>query len=148
MTIHAAGEFRRTQLERDDLRVSWDRTDQAFFSAGACHVLAWTCREAYPERDIELEALRFVDDGRVFHTYATWQGWTFDASGWHLEPLLLEANQAFETRPVERMPVTIGLAEFCEEHRHAMPHQYWQDPRPRAHRYVAGHAPPWQRVTS
>jgi len=36
-----AGMFRRTPEERADQEVSWRRTDQAFFAAGACHILAW-----------------------------------------------------------------------------------------------------------
>lgn len=104
MTAEAAGAFRRTELERSDQRVSWDRSDQAFFAAGACHVLAWVCRDTYGEQQIGIEALRFEGEQQVFHTYATWDGWTFDHSGWNPEPQLLAINTAFEGVELERAP--------------------------------------------
>ncbi|MFI5834702.1 hypothetical protein ACIA5A_13600 [Micromonospora sp. NPDC051300] len=143
MTAVAAGVFRRTPLERSDQRVAWDRTDQAFFAAGACHILAWVCRDAYPDRPIGLTGLRFADDPQVWHVYATWAGWTFDHSGWHPEPRLLAANRAFESRPVEAVALADDLAEFCAAHHSRMPHQYWGDPLPRARAYLARHTPPW-----
>ena len=103
MTAQAAGMFRRTEVERSDQRVAWERPDQAFFAAGACHVLAWACRDAYPDRLIGIEAVRFVGEQQVFHTYATWNGWTFDHSGWNPEPQLFAANTDFEGHPLERV---------------------------------------------
>lgn len=143
MTAEAAGAFRRTELERSDQRVSWDRSDQAFFAAGACHVLAWVCRDTYGEQQIGIEALRFEGEQQVFHTYATWDGWTFDHSGWNPEPQLLAINTAFEGVELERAPITVGLADFCDEHHHRMPHEYWRNPTPRARAFVARHQPPW-----
>jgi hypothetical protein len=104
MTSQAAGAFRRTQIERSDQRVAWKRTDQAFFAAGACHVLAWVCREAFPARSIGIAAVRFESEQQVFHTYATWNGWAFDHSGWNPEPELLAVNTDFEGRPLELRP--------------------------------------------
>lgn len=143
MGAKAAGAFRRTPAERADQRLSWERPDQAFFAAGACHVLAWVCREAYPDEPVGIAALRLQGERQVFHTYATWDGWAFDHAGWHPEPDLLAVNRAFERRPLERVEITVGLADFCEEHHHRMPDQYWQDPLPRARSYVARHVPPW-----
>jgi hypothetical protein len=143
MTAHAAGIFRRTGIERSDQRVAWERTDQAFFAAGACHVLAWACRDAYADRSIGVEAVRFAGEQQVFHTYATWNGWTFDHSGWLPEPQLFTANTDFEGHPLERVEIAVGLAQFCEQHNHRMPHQYWRDPRQRARDYVGRHQPPW-----
>lgn len=143
MPAQAAGRFRRTEVERSDQRVAWERPDQAFFAAGACHILAWACRDAYADRPIGIEALRFRGEQQVFHTYATWNGWTFDHSGWNGEPELLEANTDFEGQSLERVGITLGLLEFCEEHCHRMPHQYWRDAVQRASGYVGRHPPPW-----
>lgn len=140
----AAGRFRRTPLERADQRVAWERTDQAFFAAGACHVLAWVCRDAHPDRAIELAAVRFAGDRQVFHTFAVWGCWAYDHAGWNSESELLAANEDFEGRPLERIAITTDLAEFCEEHFHRMPDQYWRDPVPRAREYLARHVPPWR----
>ena len=144
MAVQAAGAFRRTPIERSDQRVAWQRADQAFFAAGACHVLAWVCRDAFPERAVELASVRFAGEQQVFHTFATWDGWAFDHSGWNPEPELLAVNQAFEGHPLERVRISVDLAQFCEQHNHRMPNQYWQDPRPRARDYVARHLPPWK----
>ncbi len=130
MTAQAAGTFRRTEIERSDQRVAWDRTDQAFFAAGACHVLAWACRDAYPDRSIGIEAVRFEGEQQVFHTYATWDDWTFDHSGWNPEPQLLAVNTDFEGHQLQRVRIKVALADFCEQHYHRMPHQYWRRPHP------------------
>jgi hypothetical protein len=143
MTAQAAGSFRRTEIERADQRVAWERSDQAFFAAGACHLLAWACRDAYLDRSIAIEALRVEGELHAFHTYATWDGWTFDHSGWNPEPQLLEVNTDFEGRPLERIGITVSLDVFCERHYHRMPHHYWRDPTKRAREYVGRYKPPW-----
>ena len=136
--------YRRTPLERADQRVSWERPDQAFFAAGACHILAWACREAHPGRSIGITGLRRVGEQPVSHVYATWDDWAFDHSGWHREPQLFEVNQDFEGRALERVRITVDLPDFCAEHVHRMPHQYWHDPLPRARAYLARYSPPWE----
>lgn len=143
MAVTAAGAFRRTAIERADQRIAWERTDQAFFAAGACHILAWVCRDAYPERSIGIAGVRFAGEWQVFHVYAVWDGWAFDHSGWNPEPHLLVANTDFEGRPLESVTITEDLAEFCRQHYSRMPHQYWQDPLRRARAYVERHRPPW-----
>lgn len=87
--------------------------------------------------------MRFEGEQQVFHTYATWNGWTFDHSGWNPEPQLLAVSTAFEGHSLERIEITVGPAAFCEQHCHRMPHQYWRDPLPRARAYVGRHQPPW-----
>ncbi len=143
MPALAAGAFRRTPLERSDDRISWARADQAFFASGACHVLAWVCRDLYPGRPVGLAAVRVAGDQQVIHTYATWGGWAFDHAGWNAESDLLAANAAFEGRELERIELTSTLAEFCKRHDHRMPDQYWNDPLPRAREYVGRYLPPW-----
>ncbi|GLY07853.1 hypothetical protein Acsp01_82320 [Actinoplanes sp. NBRC 101535] len=124
--------------------MAWERSDQAFFAAGACHILAWVCRAAYPERSIGITGIRAVGEHHVGHVYATWDDWAFDHSGWHRESQLFTANQDFEGRPLERITITSDLPTFCADHVHRMPHQYWRDPLPRAHEYLARHSPPWE----
>jgi len=142
--LTAAGKYRRTPLERADQRIAWERPDQAFFAAGACHILAWICRESYPEKSIDITGLRPAGEHQAFHVYATWNDWAFDHSGWNPESQLFKINRDFEARPLERVTITTDLAAFCAEHISRMPHQYWQDPIPRAHEYLARHSPPWE----
>ena len=112
MAVQAAGAFGRTPIERSDQRVAWQRADRAFFAAGACHVLAWVCRDTFPERAVELASVRFAGEQQVFHTFATWDGRAFDHSGWNPEPELLAVNQAFEGHPLERVRISVALAKF------------------------------------
>ena len=144
MSLQAAGTYRRTPLERASQQVSWGRTDQAFFAAGACHVLAWTCRATYADQAIGLCGMRFEGEPHAFHVYARWEDWAFDHSGWHLEQDLLAANRAYEDRVIEQVPVGPDLATFCEQHNSRMPHQYWRDPVPRARLYLERFVPPWR----
>ncbi len=143
MPARAAGEFRRTPLERADQQVSWERSDQAFFAAGACHVLAWTCRALHPGRGIGIAALRLPGEPHAFHVYATWDRWAFDHAGWSSTDDLRAVNAAFEGRTPDCFPVDLDLAAFCEAHHSRMPHQYWRDPVPRARAYVERFTPPW-----
>jgi hypothetical protein len=140
----AAGKYRRTPLERADQRVSWERADQAFFAAGACHILAWVARESHPDRPIGITGLRFATGQQVFHVYATWNDWAFDHSGWNPESQLFTANQDFEDRPLVRVDIVTDLAGFCAEHQSRMPDQYRRDPRPRARGYLGRYSPPWE----
>ncbi|MET8547128.1 hypothetical protein [Micromonospora zamorensis] len=107
MTAVAAGAFRRTALERADQQVAWARADQAFFAAGACHILAWACRDAYPARSVDVAAVRLAGDPQIFHAYASWNGWAFDHSGWNPEPQLLAVNADFEGHPLERVGIIV-----------------------------------------
>ncbi|MEU7172824.1 hypothetical protein ABZ949_15230 [Micromonospora tulbaghiae] len=144
MAVTAAGVFRRTPQERADQRVAWDRADQPFFAAGACHILAWVCQDTYPDRPISVAGLRFAGQNQVFHVYATWAGWAFDHAGWNREADLLAANREFERRPLDRIAIVDDLASFCQAQHHRMPHRYWGDPLPRARDYVNRHPPPWE----
>jgi hypothetical protein len=52
-----------------------------------------------------------------------------------VRPLRLESgapvfavNTDFEGRALERVRITVSLADFCEQHYHRLPHQYWRDP--------------------
>jgi hypothetical protein len=143
MSAVAAGVFRRTPLERADQRVAWERGDQAFFAAGACHVLAFTCRDVYPEREIGLVALTMDGDEFPFHVYATWREWALDAAGWNPEDEVLAVNAAFEKCLISRAVITTDLDGYCAANRHRRPDQYWRDPLPRAHAYLQSFTPPW-----
>ncbi|WP_018351875.1 hypothetical protein [Longispora albida] len=148
MTVIAAGVFRRTAIERSDQRVSWERADQAFFASGACHILAWACRDVYPGQPVEIAVARHAGEWMPLHAYAVWEGWAFEQSGWNPEPEFIAVNADFEGRPLERLVITSGLAEFCEKYQHRMPHQYWADPVPRAREYVGRYLPPWEQAVS
>lgn len=143
MAVVAAGMWRRSEAERVDQRLSWVRTDRAFFAAGACHLLAWTCRATYPDEMIGIASLVLAGENLAYHTYAIWGGWAFDHCGWNQESDLVAANEQYEGKSSQRIQVTTDLGQFCQDHHHRMPHEYWDDPRPRARAYVSRYPPPW-----
>lgn len=101
--LQAASAYRRTQAERDDQLLSWRRADRAFFAAGACHILAWTCRELFPAQPIGIAAVRATDEEQVFHTFATWKDWAFDHCGWHMADDSVRENEDFVGYPIVRL---------------------------------------------
>lgn len=144
MAVRAAGEFRRTQAERDDQRLSWVRPDQGFFASGACHILAYVCRETYPDQVIRIMAMRDTGAEHASHVVASWREWSFDHCGWNRQGELLEANEAYDRRPLELIEITGDLLSFCEQHDHRPPDLYYADPRSRARDYVLQFEPPWR----
>ncbi|GAA2019930.1 hypothetical protein GCM10009818_36920 [Nakamurella flavida] len=140
-----AGTYRRTALERADQRVSWERSDEAFFAAGACHILAYRCVATHTGVVDEVMALRKVDDGTVTHVLAARGGWLFDFSGWHRADAVVEANQRFEKAGLELVRIDQGLQEFCAENAHRAPHQYHRDPTDRADQYLRRFTAPHTR---
>jgi hypothetical protein len=77
-----AAVFRRTDAERRDQELAWNRPDQAFFAAGACHILAWTFLETYPDAGFQIVALRKLGDEHPCHVIATDNHRAFDHAGW------------------------------------------------------------------
>jgi hypothetical protein len=135
-SVVPAATFKRTSLERSDQRVAWERSDEAFFAAGACHVLAYRCAAAHPAVPIGIRAMRRIDDGTVAHVVASWEGWLFGFNGWSLEPDLLEANEGFERIGLDLFPIEITIEDFCGQWYYRLPSQYHQDATYRADQYV------------
>ncbi|NDL57508.1 hypothetical protein [Phytoactinopolyspora mesophila] len=135
-----AATFRRTPAERADQQLAWDRSDQAFFAAGACHILAWAFAANRPT--FQIVALRKVGEKHPSHVIATNGIWAFDHDGWTLESELMAMTAGFEpSTPWERFVVTEDLTTFCQNHDHRPPHLYAEDPRPRAVAYIATFPP-------
>lgn len=87
---------RRTPAERADQILSWQRGDQAFFAAGACHILAWAFVATYPQAGFCIVALRKVAEPHASHVYTTNAKWAFDHCGWTREDELLTATRSSE----------------------------------------------------
>lgn len=135
-----AATFRRTPAERADQQLAWDRSDQAFFAAGACHILAWAFVADRPTFGIA--ALRKVGEKYPSHVIATDGTWAFDHDGWTLEAELLAVTAEFEPRtPWEQLIITEDLTTFCQNHNHRPPDMFAEDPWPRAMAYIAKFPP-------
>lgn len=132
-----AAVFRRTQAERLDQLLAWNRSDQAFFAAGACHVLAWVAVEQHAPAGFGMVGLRQLGEPYVSHVIISNGRWAFDHDGWTPLPELLRATAEYEPDPAwELLPITSTLRQFCADHRSRMPEQYAHDPLPRARRYL------------
>ncbi|MBV1852611.1 hypothetical protein KUA19_20980 [Catellatospora sp. NEAU-YM18] len=122
--------FRRTDAERTDQQLAWQRSDQAFFAAGACHILAWAFLEAYPDGGFQIHALRKQGEPHPHHVYVTDGLWAFDHCGW---TLWSELRQWYQS---EDLVIRTDLTTFCAENYHRLPEQFSHLPWQRAHDYL------------
>jgi len=137
-----AATFRRTKAERNDQRLSWQRSDQAFFAAGACHILAWAFVTGRSNSNFQIVALRKVGEKHASHVIASDGVWAFDHDGWTRESDLLAVTAAFEPeKPWESLLITADLGAYRRSHDHRLPEQYAEDPWPRARAYIARFPP-------
>ena len=132
----APGRFRRTEAERTDQHLAWDRPDQAFFAAGACHILAWTLIARHPDAGFGIVALRRPGDDYASHVIASNGSWAFDYAGWTPEVDLMQVIKEFERCDFDRLIVESDLDTFCALHRHRLPADFAHDPWPRAQAYL------------
>jgi hypothetical protein len=126
-----AGLFRRTDEERADQLLSWQRDDQPFFAAGACHILAWAFMRTRPDTGYEIHALRRPGEAHAHHVYVSDGLWAFDHCGWTLAS---ELRQAYEA---ELIIIRSDLETFCAQHSHRLPEQFAYLPWQRAHDFIA-----------
>lgn len=142
MTYVTPLRHQRSDAERADPALAWQRSDEAFFASGACHILAFTFRELHPERDL---TLRFIDPATGFpgtHLYVVERGWAFDFDGWTREDELLAVTEeawrgAHPGWSCEVGDIDTDLETFCADHLHRPPGDFARDPRPRARAFIA-----------
>lgn len=133
--------FDRTPEERRDPFLFWKREDQAFFAAGACHILAEMFRQLHQGECCQMVFLKAKDDYPGAHVYIRHGEWIFDHNGWTLEREMLDAVSAgFKTRypdwDFEQTIIEDDLETFCRNHNHRLPWQYAYLPWQRAYNYV------------
>jgi hypothetical protein len=133
--------FARTEAERRDQMLSWERSDEAFFAAGACHILAFRVLERHPGEGFHSVYLRPERGGSGHHVYATDGRWAFDFNGWTLEETLLrESIRACRARQPSwsytRCVISQSLEHFCQEFGFRRLDQYPVDPTPRADAFL------------
>lgn len=131
----------RTHAERQDQYLAWARADEAFFAAGACHILAFRflCHHAGDRHHAVL--LHPTGDLPGSHVYVSDGVWAFDFNGWTLESLLLatstaECNRRWPAWGFEPIEVREDLDAFCERWSHRPPADFPFDVTKRADRYL------------
>lgn len=126
-------------MERADQDLSWNRHDQAFFAAGACHILAYAFLEVHTSGFMPVGLwTRGANDPS--HVYVSDGTWAFDHCGWTPEQELLNTSRAAEPDvEYQPNPILMGLDELCARHWHRTRTEFAHDPWPRAHAYIARH---------
>lgn len=146
MTYRPALHFDRTPLERADPIESWKRTDEAFFMAGACHILAFMFMQLKGEGYHVVHAK--PRDGRLgSHVYVSDGTWAFDAQGWTRESELMETTEAayrakYPGWACDRTVIAKDswwrgeFEAWCEANYHRTPAYFAHLPWERAHNYI------------
>lgn len=133
--------FDRTPEQRKDPFASWARDDQAFFAAGACHILAEMFRQLHHGEDYQIIFIKPRNNLPGNHVYVTNGTWAFDHNGWTRESELIAATEkAYTTRYPEwkydRIIITDNLETFCRQNNHRQPWQFAYLPWERAYNYI------------
>jgi hypothetical protein len=140
--------FRRTQEERHDLFLSWNRPDKNFFAAGACHILASVFVQLYHMQGYKMIYLRGLEPHNTNHVYASNGEWAFDHCGFTLESELLETTRlVYRQHYVDweyATEVILNLEQFCQQYHHRLPWQYLHLPWERAYCYIKSFEMPHQ----
>lgn len=143
--------FERSTRERASVGASWDRPDEAFFAAGACHILAFVMSASLGGGDdAEIVHLRPEDEGGD-HMVVRRGDRGFDFNGWSDFETLVDVNvaaarerysAAWSTRLVPVPGDLDGFFAYCAQHGHRLPHAYPGDVLARARTYIADRSVP------
>jgi hypothetical protein len=134
-------EFSRTPEEKADPFLSWARDDQAFFAAGACHILAFLFAQLHPNQGYEIIHIKPKEGFSGHHVYVSNGTWAFDHNGWTKENDLLRiTKEAYQKATPEwsfdRVVVKEDLEEFCRNTNHRSPAYFAYLPWERAYKYI------------
>ncbi|GGR78787.1 hypothetical protein [Deinococcus sedimenti] len=138
---HPLTALRRTPEEVRDIHLSCARPDLRFFSAGACHVLAFAFLERYPRAGFRPRFIRPAAGFHGTHVYVSDGVTAFDGQGYVPEvELLREHRRAFQAAQpgwtAEVEDITVPLAEFCAGNNHRPPWDFPGDVWGRALAYL------------
>jgi hypothetical protein len=137
--------FERSLEEKTDPFKSWARSDQAFFAAGACHILADLFVQLHQKDGFKMVFIKPADGFSGNHVYASDGEWAFDHNGWTRENELIVAVEAaykerFSGWNYEKLVIEqsiTSLEEFCKTFNHRLPWQFAYLPWERAYNYIA-----------
>ena len=137
-------EFDRTPEERRDPFKSWARDDQAFFAAGACHILADLFLQLHQGEGYKMIYIKPTAGFTGNHVYVSDGEWAFDHNGWTREVELLRFTEETYKKHypgwgygrIEIEHTMTSLEEFCEVNNHRLPWQYAYFPWERAYTYI------------
>jgi hypothetical protein len=133
----------RTPAEKADLEGSWLRSDEDFFGAGACHVLASAFLGLRCGSEYRALLILPSPGHRGRHVVAANAELVFDFNGYtersyyfaELERLQREREPTWAATLVE-LEVDPAGWDFCRRYAHRHPSQFFRDPLPRARAFI------------
>lgn len=136
--------FDRTPEQKRDIFAAWARDDQAFFAAGACHILADLFLQMHQGQGFKMIFIKPVEGFPGAHVYASDGTWAFDHNGWTKEAeLVAVTKKAYQAvypgwkcqKIVIEYSIT-SLEDFCKANTHRLPWQFAYLPWERAFNYI------------
>lgn len=132
----------RTEAQKKDQSLSWQRGDRAFFASGACHILAHVFLEQCADPGYHPYMICPSAGFRGEHVFAATKDTVFDYHGFSDRSVFEEHYFRKMKRFFRGWNATIIESEdfmtpsFFRRFNCRMPEQYFTDPRPRAAAFV------------
>jgi hypothetical protein len=134
----------RTDEEQADPRLFWLRSDEEFFAAGACHVLAGAFLALHPHAEFSAWSIRpRAPHGRGGHIVVAGEDLVFDWAGYSpRDAFLSEYVDAMRTLfpdwgwDFDKLDMDPIAWDFCRTRNHRHPTQFPHDPIPRATAFI------------
>jgi hypothetical protein len=122
----------------------WRRSDEIFFAAGACHILAHVFVEVYPSSGFRPFVIVPVVGERGYHVFVARDDVAFDARGYRARHQLIAEHverqrvrdASWDCR-ITALDVPVVTPEFCARYRHLSFDDYPMNPEPRALVYLS-----------
>jgi hypothetical protein len=132
----------RSETQKGDQALSWQRGDRAFFASGACHILAHVFLQEYADQEYRPYMILPNAGFRGSHVYAANEDTVFDYHGFSVKAHFLEHYFRKMKRFFPGWSATIFVVRdfmspaFLREFNCRAPNQYFADPLPRARAFV------------
>ena len=133
----------RSDAEKADLAASWRRSDRAFFAGGACHILSHVYLLEYPHSGYHPFYIQPAPGFRGSHVLVSDGTTVFDYHGFsdhdrYMAHYFAKLRRLSPGWQAEVIPLEGSLVDpaFCSRYQHRLPTQYFEDPLPRATRFL------------
>lgn len=138
---HLIKTFSISRTLKNDKELLWGLEDKQFFSAGACHILAYEHKKFCNNVNVKVYLIQPLDT-RGFHVYTSNKEWCFDAFGYQNKDCFINTyikccqsvfGQNWECNIIE---IQDPFEEFCKNYAHRDKDKFLRNPFPRAHLFI------------
>jgi hypothetical protein len=133
----------RSEQQKRDLESAWLRPDRPFFASGACHILASSFLDTYPESGFAAFHVCPREGFRGGHMFVSNGRRVFDYHGYSdqspfIAHFISKMQRFFPgwTGDIIRIDGPITDPGFCRRFTLRLPSQFPHDPLPRAVRFI------------